>query len=165
MNRKALKRWIVLILLLFINLFLIYRYLYLDKRYSDIRKIFRERGYGYTHQELKGLAWEYHDTIHKSLKLEFWVLVFFFILLVYVIYFLIKTKMNYNDQKRLKERKKFIDLDQAKQTELISHIFCDLCSQYRKVNFKEEKMLNGTMYALTNCSKCSNEIKIKSTWS
>lgn len=162
MNAKKIKRGLALGLLLLVNFFLVYRYLELDKRYNDIKKIkYHQKGYGYTSEELNNLTIEYNDVIDKSLRLEFWVLVFFFTLVAYVLYLIIKSKLSYNDKKRIAERINFKDLEENKRQEILGKIFCSKCSSYEPMDFVEEKMIIGKMYIIAKCSVCGSIAKKK----
>lgn len=145
-----------------INFFLIYRYLELDKRYNEIKKVkYYEKGYGYTSEELNNLTKEYNEVIDKSLRLEFWVLVFFFTLVAYALYVIIKSKLSYNDKKRIAERINFKDLEENQQKEMLAKVFCSKCSSYNQMDFVEEKMLIGKMYIIAKCSVCGSIAKKK----
>lgn len=164
MNKTNIKRFLVISLLLFCNLFLVYRYLSLDHRQNQIKKIFyEERGYGYSKQALKSLNWESNDIREKSLKLEFWVLVFFFVLVVYTLYVMFKIKLSHNDKKRVESRVPFKELDQVSQQHILSNIHCLRCGEKKIMIFKEEKMLLGKVYLIVVCPTCNNEIKFKAT--
>ncbi|HEY9082144.1 MAG TPA: hypothetical protein VIN73_02335 [Vicingaceae bacterium] len=158
MNWKNIKRTLVLSLLILINLFLFYRYFELDKL-GRVSSLQNPHGEGFQNQHLSN-----NDLIETSLKIEFWLLIMVFILIVYSLYILYKYKMEQDEKNIMKNRVLFKKLDTQKQIELLSNVYCFNCEKNTTTTFKEEKMMLGEMFTLVECNECKKEIKLKNNW-
>jgi regulatory protein YycI of two-component signal transduction system YycFG len=158
MNWKNIKRILTLTLLIVINLFLFYRYFELDKL-GRVSSLQNPHGEGFQNQHLSN-----SDLIETSLKIEFWLLIMVFVLIVYSVYILYKYKMEQDEKNAIKNRILFKNLNTQKQTELLSNVYCFNCKKNTNTTFKEEKMLLGEMFTLVECNECKKEIKLKNNW-
>lgn len=158
MNWKNIKRILALTLLIIINLFLFYRYFELDKL-GRVSSLQNPHGEGFRNQYMTN-----SDLIETSLKIEFWLLIMVFTLIVYFAYILYKYKMKQDEKNAIKNRILFKNLDTQKQTELLSNVYCFNCKKNNTTTFKEEKMLLGEMFTLVKCNECKKEIKLKNNW-
>lgn len=158
MNWKNIKRILALTLLIVINLFLFYRYFELDKlgRVSSLKN---PHGESFENQHMSN-----SDLIETSLKIEFWLLIMVFILIIYSLYVFYKYKMELEEKNTIESRVLFKDLDEKKQIQILTSVYCFNCAKNNTTTFKEEKMLLGEMFTLIECNECTKEIKLKNNW-